>query len=178
MSLDARGAPAVLHAIGSSYQEIALLLHSCGPELVNLKKVGGQTLCLASENNNIDGVKLLLEKGVHVDDRGDDKSTPLMCAALAGHADMAMLLLRSGAKPDLQGPCRETALHCASAAGFLEVVKVLIDYQARVTVVLEDGSTALHCAAGNLHKEFMEFLLRNGAEASARNKSGLQFADV
>jgi ankyrin repeat protein len=77
-ALDNKGKSAAIYAIGSGHQKIALLLHSHGAELENLSKFGAETLRLASSNNNLDGVKLLLGANVPIDSSGSNGYTPLI----------------------------------------------------------------------------------------------------
>ncbi|QOI99799.1 MAG: ankyrin repeat domain-containing protein [Phycisphaeraceae bacterium] len=99
--------------------------------------------------------------------------TPLMLAAMHGHADAARALLKGGAKVDLANEGGWTPLMFASAYGGHEAVRVLLDAGATVNArTLDAQATALMLAANAGEPASVRALLAKGADTSFRNKWG------
>ena len=65
---------------------------------VNLKSAKGDTLLmLASYNNALKTVNMLLSNGARVDERNDREQTPLAGAAFKGHLEVVKALVDAGA---------------------------------------------------------------------------------
>ena len=65
---------------------------------VNLKSAKGDTLLmLASYNNALKTVNMLLSNGARVDERNDRGQTPLAGAAFKGHLEVVKALVNAGA---------------------------------------------------------------------------------
>ena len=85
---------------------------------------GSTPLLLASKNNRLSTVKLLLEKKANVNATSKLNATPLIAAASAGHAGVVRQLLAAGADRNMQIDGM-TALTLAKRQSKLEVVEVL-----------------------------------------------------
>jgi ankyrin repeat protein len=70
--------------------------------------------------------RLLLALAAQVDARDPKASTPLMIAAVAGHAGIVKVLLSHGACLDAEDRDGLTALHWSTAMGHLAVVEALV----------------------------------------------------
>jgi ankyrin repeat protein len=68
----------------------------------------------------------LLALAAQVDARDPKASTPLMIAAVAGHAGIVKVLLSHGACLDAEDRDGLTALHWSTAMGHLAVVEALV----------------------------------------------------
>ena len=103
--------------------------------LMRKGRVDGSTgwypLIWAARDGNNALVVALIESGVFVDqseaDKHDAGFTPLMCAAIKGHAKTVELLLERGADTELADHHKKTAAMHAEARGF-KAIKALIDY--------------------------------------------------
>ena len=88
---------------------------------------GATALMLASENGNLEVVRLLCEAGADKDKADKDGFTALILASSRGHLDVARLLCEAGADKDKGIVDGHTALIWASASGHLEVVRMLCE---------------------------------------------------
>ena len=113
-------------------------------ELLDKANKGGYTaLQLASMRGHTEVVKLLLDRGASVDEKGEDGDTALMRASYGGHTEVVKLLLDRGASVDEKDTDGNTALMLASQNSHTEVVKLLLDRGASLTEKNNDGDTAL-----------------------------------
>jgi uncharacterized protein len=69
-----------------------------------------------AEPDSVAMVRLLLEHHAYIDAESPNRSTPLMLAAMYGHADVARLLLEEGADPSLRNEQGLTAVDFARRA--------------------------------------------------------------
>lgn len=65
----------------------------------DLDRFGAEALLAAAGHGNEAAVRLLLGRGIAVDSRAANGSTPLLAAAQGAHVDMVKLLLAAGAEP-------------------------------------------------------------------------------
>lgn len=69
-----------------------------------------------AEPDSVDMARLLLEHHAYIDAESPNRSTPLMLAAMYGHADVVRLLLEEGADPSLRNEQGLTAVDFARQA--------------------------------------------------------------
>ncbi|MDV6341099.1 ankyrin repeat domain-containing protein [Nitrosomonas sp. Is24] len=135
-------------------------------ENINATDINGCTaLMWASEENQIDTVKLLLDKGAEVDITDQAESTALLKASFFNnHSHIVKLLLENDANIDAtdEGGC--TALIQACLANHTETVKLLLDNDAQVNAISVDGYTALIGACIHGNTEIINLLLDKGAK--------------
>ena len=84
-----------------------------------VNKTGWTPLHYASsraEPDSVEMVRLLLEHHAYIDAESPNRSTPLMLAAMYGHADAVRLLLEEGADPSLRNEQGLTAVDFARRA--------------------------------------------------------------
>lgn len=135
-------------------------------------------------------VKELLDQGVDVNMRGNDRNTPIMEAAYAGHVDTCKLLLDHGAdlsakKNDGANPGTLThskevselfksvaALVEASGQGTIQSVKELIDKGTPLNGLDPNGRTALTEASWNGKTDVVKLLLEKGANPNIKKSDG------
>ena len=90
----------------------------------------------------------------------DFLTSPLLEAAVSGHARVARMLLSAGADPNQAvGPAKFTAVYNASFNGHAEVVKILVAHGAEVNCVTEDGFSPLYISAQEGHAACVRALL-------------------
>ncbi|KAK3236837.1 hypothetical protein CYMTET_53048, partial [Cymbomonas tetramitiformis] len=135
---------------------------------------GDSALHKAAENGHLEVVTLLLEIGADVHARNKVEFTPLIRAAMCGHADVVeQLMLGSDSELEARDKMGFTALIRAAAAGHEEVLRVLLKYSsprgADIAATTKNGSTALHRAAESGHASAVQQLLEAGAPTEAVN---------
>jgi ankyrin repeat protein len=123
---------ALIHSASENgYAELLECLIKRNPpgldSLVNNKDAAKQTpLYKAARNGYTKVVEQLLDKGAHVDEKGDKDRVPLHEAAAHGHPEVVKLLLSKGAKVDGRDKARKTPLHEAAAHGHNTVIEILL----------------------------------------------------
>lgn len=139
---------------------------------------GATALMSAAAADDLDSVRLLLDRGANVNLRPDPGTkeffwggfrTPLMWAAFQGDAALLKLLLARGAKVNDQVELGG-ALGQAAWGGHVGVARLLLDAGARVDQRdLVANYTPLHWAASSEKSSpaVVELLLARGADASA-----------
>lgn len=131
------------------------------------------TLMKAVKNNDVAGVKKLIQGGVNVDelDHGD---APLVMAAYEGHNEIVKMLLEAGADVTAVDPgMKATALHAAAYAGRTEACKLLIAYKIDIDKQgPKNGYTALHDALWQSNIETAKVLIDAGANLTLKSNQG------
>ena len=101
-----------------------------------------QELWRLAESGEVAELSRVFASGAHVNARNKHGMTPLMKAAVEGHADMVRALLERGADPNLARNDKFTALALAAFFGHTETVKTLIAHGARTEVITRCGASA------------------------------------
>ncbi|XP_068231063.1 ankyrin repeat and protein kinase domain-containing protein 1-like [Palaemon carinicauda] len=138
-------------------------------------------LCLCVENNAMDMVQLLVERGVSINQGDSDGVTPLHIACSHTYPDLAALLLRARANVNARTNQGHTPLHLAAMRGNSDLVELLLSYRANVDVVDTDGCTVIHHAAASNNPDVVKILLGASADPSiidSRGNSPLHYAAI
>lgn len=93
----------------------------------------GTALMIAAEHGSEKVVKLLLEKGINVNDKNDNGWTALMFASEKGHDKVVKMLLEHGADINSKNNNNETALILAFEEKKIEIIKILINNKAEIS---------------------------------------------
>ena len=121
---------------------------------------------------------LLIEKGLDVDRKDRENTTPLLLSAKhPEHTWLLKLLLENGADPNIKNSHQEIPLLVTYDE---EAVKLLVEHGAEVNVQDGEGNTPLLINAKIGKIETVNFLLKNGADPSLRNnldRTPLHFAN-
>ena len=109
-------------------------------------------LIVAVRNGSLDCVKVLLNYGADIEERGDFMHdykccTPLFFAATCGNVEMLRFLVENGANVNGTDDFGVTPLMAAIANQLLDAVTFLIDQGADVNLQDSNGLTALHYAS-------------------------------
>ena len=125
------------------------------------------------------GVKLLLKRKVRVDARDALQRTALMTAALHGHAEIARALIEAGARLDAADVHGTTALMEAARADAHRVLDVLIPLRPPPDAIDHAGRSALAIAAQSLRsgEETVRRLLAFGISRQLAAKDGRRAVD-
>ena len=144
----------------------------------------GQPAIIAASSVDDDdpqGVKLLLKRKARVDARGPLKRTALMTAAMGGNAFIAQLLLDAGAQIDLVDAHGATAPMEAARAGSADVLEVFASRKPALELVDATGRSALiiACQSVKASEDIVRRLLDMGAsreQAVADGRRAVDFA--
>lgn len=111
------------------------------------------------------------------DHRNAANESPLMMAALKGHAPQVLALIRGRGEVNKPGwaPLHYAASYPGPAGA--EVVRLLLEHHAFINAESPNGSTPLMMAAQYGSEAVVDLLLQEGAEPHARNQLGLGPAD-
>lgn len=169
--------------------------------LLNATDHAGHTaLVAASENGQVEIVKLLLAAGANpnvtdnlrptglgmivsegvvlagidevVETKRQQGVTPLQFAARFGHAEVVKTLLAAGAKIEGGSPEHGPLLLAVHAEEPAEVVRLLLDAGAEVNVQGKDGMTPLMIVALSGDAASLRLLLEHGADTQLKDKDG------
>ena len=129
----------------------------------------------AVEKGNLIGVQTELDKGVDVNAKREDGSTPLHGAAEGGHGEIVELLITAGADlhattVPMLGGGGWIPLHSAARQGHRGIVELLIEMGTDVNTRDSAGKSTLHDAVLEGHKGIVELLINKGADLN--DKSG------
>ena len=93
---------------------------------------------------SMEDVKMLLYRGLSVNDCDNDANQPLHHAASRGFAGIIQLLLKNGANVNAHGPGGMTPVHLALR--FMDAIRSLLKAHPTLSSQDDDGNTALHMA--------------------------------
>ena len=128
----------------------------------------------AAEKGNLIGVQTELDKGVDVNAKREDGSTPLHGAAEGGHGEIVKLLIAAGADlhattVSMLGGGGWIPLHSAARQGHRGIVELLIEMGTDVNTRDSAGKSTLHDAVLEGHKGIVELLINKGADLNAKS---------
>ncbi|XP_037295400.1 kinase D-interacting substrate of 220 kDa B isoform X3 [Manduca sexta] len=128
-----------------------------------------RTLYQLVHNENTDELQqyLVNNKNANIDDRDENGTTVLMCAAETGRIAALRLLLGAGADACAADADGWTPLAFAARGGHLNVAKELLDAGARVDSRDCGGWTPLMWASYKGHEDVVALLLEKGADVHA-----------
>ncbi len=159
----------------------ALLLDADPMELNGTGEDGNTALIVASRQNSIELVRLLLRRGANVQARGHRQYTALLMASKSGHVDIVRLLLDNGAEVTEETKHGANVLILASWMGHIDVVNALIA-RPDIDVNKNDspGRTALMAACMKGHADVVIALLAHPDirinQTDGARKTALHFA--
>jgi cytohesin len=203
----------LLVATQNRYYKLGAYLLERGAD-PNLGHKGGWVpLYLATDNRNIENgdypvrrgdmdhlefIKLLLDKGAHVNARVKDSTetrtvftnqwldengaTAFLRASQSGDLELMKLLIAKGADPKINTVLNVSPLHVAAGIGWVEgityewspkatfeAVKMLIELGADVNLQADTGRTAMHGAAHKGRSDVVQILFDHGARVDVRD---------
>ena len=128
----------------------------------------------AVEKGNLIGVQTELDKGVDVNAKREDGSTPLHGAAEGGYGEIVELLITAGADlhattVSMLGGGGWIPLHSAARQGHRGIVELLIEMGTDVNTRDSAGKSTLHDAVLEGHKGIVELLINKGADLNAKS---------
>ncbi|XP_069547555.1 SH3 and multiple ankyrin repeat domains protein 1-like [Brachyistius frenatus] len=136
---------------------------------------------------SVEGIRLLVQGGAHLDFRGRDGLTAVHKAVRAQNHAGLLTLLSFGGSPDYRDPCGLTPLyHTLLIGGDTSCCETLLYYRARLGTRDENGwdeshqhrdeeefgMEEIHKACQNGFAQHLEHLLFYGADTASQNASG------
>lgn len=132
---------------------------------------GSPILHQAVQSNCLAAVRLLLQKGVHLEQQKASRQSALHLAASGGYTEIALLLLEyKESEADQTNKIGETALHAAAENGHAEIVTLLLDNGWNKQAKTNSGVTALHLAAGTGHQSVVVTLLEYNTDVDTTDQ--------
>ena len=126
----------------------------------------------ASESDEIEVVRKILNCGISVDTNNKFGYTPLHVAVMSGHIGVTRILLESGARVNAIDCDGKTPIILAAERGYVEMVRELLNNCASVNTSNEEVITPLSSALANGHVVVFKELLNYGAEVDIRDEFG------
>ena len=134
-------------------------------------------------DNDIEKVKVLVNKGVEVNLGGKSGGTTLLHQAIRyGFVDIARILIEAGADTHVREEFGKTPLHLAAQARLFDCVELLADHHVNLDEQISEkpdasgkvltGNTALMESAQNDYTDMVTLLLKRGADPDIRGKGG------
>lgn len=161
-----------LYVAAASYQnDVVKLLLDSGAH-ADSESTYGSALTFAAATGNVEGAKLLLDKGADPNIGRSDGLTVLMMAANCGSEPFVRELIDRKANVLSQTVTGATALTYAARGGHVAVGKLLLDTGLSPDRANSDMETPLMAAAMNGHADFVALLIENGAEVNKQDKFG------
>ncbi|GMH40012.1 hypothetical protein BSKO_07916 [Bryopsis sp. KO-2023] len=134
--------------------------------------LGGTSLHLAVELQNLPMVKLLVNAGANINARSPSLATPLHVAAVTS-VPILSYLLKKGAGLSVQDSLGDTPLHYAVINSNLEATKILLKAGADPNIRDDGFFTPLHEAAFAGGEKIVKILIEAGADPKAVSTDGL-----
>lgn len=173
-AVDADGLTALGIACGNANWDVAAFLveHGAKPDIDRAQPALAMAAGIADDDPA--GIKLLLKQRASVNGRAALERTPLMAAALAGHARIAEVLLTAGADPQLADHRGTTALMEAARSGSVSVIHALGKHKPVIDTVDSSGRSALviACQSRQASEECVRALLALGADRTLEGADG------
>ncbi len=124
--------------------------------------------------NDLERVKLLIDKGADVNIQNGDGNNAIFYAALNSNLEMVQYLIENGADITITNKSRKDFIHYAARSGNLELVQWLVNQGISVS----EYNGALHNAVASGNLELVKWLVAHGADVNSYflNDSVLSFA--
>lgn len=135
---------------------------------------GEPAIVLAARSRCWNAVRALAElRGTRLGAANRDGSNALMYAALHGETELVRALVGRKAEVNKTG---WTPLHFAAANGHVEAIRFLLEHHAYIDAESPNGTTPLMMAARQAQPSSVRLLIKEGADPTPRNQSGLDAA--
>jgi len=165
-------------AVTYNYTEMVRLLLQNGADANTKNEYGETPLYQAVKEDNVELVKLLIEKA-DLEEKNEDGETALHRAVDLKNDELVELLLAAGAEVNSVDKQGKTVLMFASRLHFgnfraiHNIVKLLLAAKASVNAVSESGETALSMAVERSNVELVKLLLASKATVNVRDNEGV-----
>ena len=169
----------ILAAAAWGFNDILAARLNAHLELIGSRSfdISTPALSCAALGGNVEGVRLLLDKGADIEARDGSGATALMNAASANEVETVRLLLERGAdrnssQQEYAAVEAENSLHQAvkkEGPDALEIVRLLVDYDADISLCLDSQGTPLEVAVQHGNTEAVKLLLKKSGDEVVDN---------
>ncbi|KAJ8387712.1 hypothetical protein AAFF_G00151430 [Aldrovandia affinis] len=159
-------------AVHPMAQVLETVLHASYQLTLEEKTIEGETaLTLAAQEDLVENVKLLLEKGASPHNTNNKNESPLLLVKNGSYEMVSALILRGALVEQI---CLKnwTAMHEAAKVGCSDVMMLLLRNGACATKEDENGVTPLGIAAEYAHAEVLQILILTGGDVNTQPGSG------
>ena len=158
-----------------NYKNIISTLIKNGLNINHQDTSGSFALSIASSEEHIKLIELLLEYRAHVNLQDSEGISSLMEASVSGNNKICQLLLRYGARIDLQDAKGWTSLMMAVPVpdGHLSVIISLLERGIQINIQDVNGTSALMLSCFTGKKAVASILLEHGADVNLQNTFGM-----
>ncbi|RDL42485.1 uncharacterized protein BP5553_02464 [Venustampulla echinocandica] len=169
--------PLILAASGNHINSVKVLLAANPSPDLEIKKTrtsiseeGHTALTIATREDRVEVVKLLLEAGANINHQTKRNCCALEYAICNNNVEMVRALMEYNPNLNLVDDDGDTALHCITSDGPVEMVKILVNGGADLEVFNKAYRTPLAVAIMNDNVEVVKYLAKksqlNGAGGS------------
>jgi ankyrin repeat protein len=176
------GCTTLFVAAAMEHSDVALCLaRELGANVNQASKSGKTSLHMAADKGSLDLLQCFVEEfDGDINQETNNGVTPLFCAAQGGHlAAVRYLTERLGVNSDRGNAQR--ALYIAAQNGHLDVTKCLaneLGADVNKGRLGNEGIMPLMAASKHKRDEIVRWLLKNGANAQAKNEDSATAADI
>ena len=130
-----------------------------------------------SEEDGVRVAQLLLERGVDVNSRRNDRRTPLHIASYLGKFGIVQILIGQSAEVDAVDDCGKTPLHDLSRGRYeseedgVRIALLLLDHGADVNAKSRTGDTPLTFASRSERPKLAELFLEHAANVNVQRSN-------
>ena len=164
-----KGVTPLHEAVGEQHLDAVRFLIKKGANVSEQDDNGLSSIHIACREKNVDLVQELFAAGAKVNVKDNRGASPLQVSILRNSNNCALFLLRHGADVQVTDKEGQSPLHYASEWETMDLVEALVAQGANVNLQDNEGDTPLHVT---LSEEVFEFLVKQGADPTLRNKRG------
>ena len=141
--------------------------------VVPITSIHADPLHEAAKVGDLQQVQQIVDEGANLDATLPRGETPIIVAALEGHAGVVEFLIARGADVQARNDRGFNALHAAAYRGHLAIVELLVANEMSVNDADNRfRATPLHLAAEDNRRNVAEFLIVQGADLEATEGNG------
>ncbi|MGE5195867.1 MAG: ankyrin repeat domain-containing protein [Anaerolineae bacterium] len=173
-AIDENGRTALHWACAAGLIDLVKTLIQEGADLDATDEMGQTPFHLACQYNQVEMVKALIQNySIDINQKDQSDRTPLHCAWINGHLQLAEELTSNGALIDVYQGKGAAPLHWAVEMGYVDLVRQLLSHKQNPNIVHpSNGNTPLHLACISGSSMLSRQLLEANASVSVKNSRG------
>lgn len=164
--------PVMIAALNGNFR-VVNTLKGKNAELLAVDQRSYTLLHFAAGGGNCEILQTLEDIGIDIETKGAEGMTPLMVATKESKLKTVEYLLRKGAKPSNVDANGWNSLHWASSIGSIDIIDLILEknpklIESKTKMLL----TPLIISVCHNQPSVLEFLLKKGADPSAKDRDG------